>query len=184
MPLTRATRLSPWLSPAVEKRSIPLTQAAHMSNGSKVNCNKSGKACRLVLLAHEEGLRVEQGALHTAYPLGQLSRVFAGCSGGGELAAQGLHLRLEVVECAEEDGLGGHGELGGAELVLAVVREDHVLDQDEEPVREGCEGLRALAEHALRDADVADHLALEGVAEAGLPVELGHISIAQGMLRE
>ena len=83
-----------------------------------------------------------------------------------------LHLCFEVVKCAEQYGFGRHGELGGAELVFAVVREDHVLDENAELVGEWGEGLDFFAEHALGDADVADHLAFEGVAEAGLPAEL------------
>src|SRR5580704_15093623 len=51
------------------------------------------------------------------------------------------------------------------------MREDHMLDEDAKLVGEWGKNLDFFAEHALGDADVADHLALEGVGKTRLPGE-------------
>ena len=49
--------------------------------------------------------------------------------GSGELVPQHLHLGLEIVEHVQQQRLGGHRQLGRAELVLAVMAQNHVLHQ-------------------------------------------------------
>src|SRR5260221_328222 len=49
--------------------------------------------------------------------------------------AHALHLGIHVVEIVEQQRLGKLGQFGRAELVLAVVADDHVLDQRAEPRR-------------------------------------------------
>ena len=78
----------------------------------------------------EVGLGVEEGAFHGADPVGGLGGGAARGSGFCERVAEGLEFGFEVVEGAEQHGFGGHGKLGAAEFELAVVGEDHVLDQD------------------------------------------------------
>src|ERR1019366_5506917 len=70
----------------------------------------------------------------------------------------------------------GHGQFGRAELVLAVVAEDHVLDQHAQLLRETGQGGDLLAQHSLRDGDVSNHLAFEGVAEGGSPAQFAHLA--------
>ena len=79
---------------------------------------------------------VEEGAVHAADPLGGFGGGAAGGGGVGELVAEGLDFGFEVVEGGEQHGFGGHGELGAAEFELAVVGEDHVLDEEAEVLRE------------------------------------------------
>ena len=91
----------------------------------------------------EVGLGVEEGAVHAADPFGGFGGGAVGGLGVGELVAEGLEFGFEVVEGAEEHGLGGHGELGAAEFELAVVGEDHVLDEETELWWEGLRGGRS-----------------------------------------
>ncbi len=83
---------------------------------------------------------VEEGTVHAADPLGGFVGRAAGGGGGGELVAEGLEFGFEVVEGGEQHGLGGHGEFGAAEFELAVVGEDHVLDEEAEVWWEGARG--------------------------------------------
>ena len=52
-----------------------------------------------------------------------------------EFARHGLHLGVEIVEKVQHQRLGNHGQLGRAELQLAVMRQDHVQHQRLEPRR-------------------------------------------------
>ena len=92
----------------------------------------------------EVGLGVEEGAVHGADPVGGFGGGAAGGDGVSEGVAEGLEFGFEVVEGAEEHGLGGHGELGAAELELAVMGEDHVLDEETELGWEVLRGRREL----------------------------------------
>ena len=67
-------------------------------------------------------LRVEQLPLIEGPDLaGQLVWAFAFADALVELALHGLHLGVEVVEEVERQRFGNHGQLGRAELQLAVV---------------------------------------------------------------
>ena len=46
-----------------------------------------------------------------------------------KLRPHGLHLRIEIVEIVQHERFREHGQLGRAEIVLAVVADDEVLDQ-------------------------------------------------------
>ncbi len=77
----------------------------------------------------------------------------------------------------QRDRLGGHRHLGAAELERAVVADDHVLEPQEQLGRERLAGqvggLRDLvAEHLHAHDQVADELALVGVAEGAVVAEL------------
>lgn len=88
----------------------------------------------------EVGLGVEEGAVHGADPVGGFVGRAASGGGVGEGVAEDLEFGFEVVEGAEEHRLGCHGELGAAEFQLAVVCEDHVLDEQAELGRKGARG--------------------------------------------
>jgi hypothetical protein len=88
----------------------------------------------------EPGLGVEERAVHAADPFGGFAGGAVGGLGVGELVAEGLEFGFEVVQGAEQHGLGGHGKFGAAEFQLAVVGEDHVLDEETELRREGLRG--------------------------------------------
>ena len=84
----------------------------------------------LLLAFSQPTLGVEQLALIEGPDFaGQLVGAFAFADGFIELAGHGLHLGVEVVEEAEGQGFGNHGQLGRAELQLAVMAEDHVQHQ-------------------------------------------------------
>ena len=52
---------------------------------------------------------------------------FVVAGGAGQGYADGSELGVEIVEIVEDHGFANHGELGGTELVLAVVRDEQVL---------------------------------------------------------
>ena len=118
----------------------------------------------------QPGSRVEEGTFHGADPVASPRPDALPC-----VSAAAKALRRVCILASRSSSvfssrrLGGHGELGRAELVLAVMREDHVLDQDAELLGKGLKLADLLDQHALRDADVADELTLERVAEARLP---------------
>ncbi len=57
-----------------------------------------------------------------------------------------------------------------------MMREDHVLDQNAETLRKRGKVLQLLAQHALGDRDMPDHLAFERVMKVRLPAELAHLA--------
>src|SRR5271157_4930607 len=88
-----------------------------------------------------------------------------------EFALHGLHLGVEVVEEAEGQGFGNHGQLGGAELQLAMVRQNHVQDQSFEARREVGQAVDGALDQRCADVYVAQQDAFDGVIEAGFPGE-------------
>src|SRR3954453_6553622 len=66
---------------------------------------------------------------------GSPARVAAGVV--ADLAAEGVDLGVEVVQVMEGDGLERHRQLRAAELVRAVMADDHVLEPEQQVGREG-----------------------------------------------
>ena len=88
-----------------------------------------------------------------------------------DLAREGVELGVEVVEVMERDRLGGHRELRAAELVGAVVADDHMFEPEpqllrERRPREVRDPSELLAEDADPHDEVADELALVGVSKS------------------
>ena len=93
-----------------------------------------------------------------------------------ELGAHGFHLRVQIVQIMQHERLGEHGELGRAELVLAVVADDEVLDQDLERRGEAGNLLQLGVQQFELDDEVAQQLALGGVAERAGIAQLANLS--------
>ena len=82
-----------------------------------------------------------------------------------EMRPHGLHLGVEVVEVVQQDGLTEHGELRRAELVLAVMTDDEVLDQSLQFAGK-VRNLRNFGVHHFQlDHHVSKQLAAGGVRE-------------------
>src|ERR1017187_1612768 len=107
---------------------------------------------------------------------GQLVGAFAFTDRLIELALDGLHLGVQVVEEVEHQGFGNHGELGRTELQLAVVREDHVQDQQLEFGREVGQGVDGFFYERHAHLNVAQQAAFDGVLKADLPTQLADLA--------
>ena len=84
--------------------------------------------------------------------VGEVAAEDGGCglgAGGVDGGLGHVELGVEVVEDVDGDGFGGRGDLGGAELELAVVGEDDVVQDDEELFGDGCAGVGAGAGFVL-----------------------------------
>src|SRR4051812_49116140 len=84
-----------------------------------------------------------------------------------DLAGEGVDLGVEAVEVVQRDRLEGHRYLGAAELVGAVMADDHVLESKEQLARERLAGqvggaIDLGAEQLDAHDQVADELALVG----------------------
>src|ERR1700682_1671518 len=79
---------------------------------------------RRCVLGVQEGVEAEEFAAEGAAVGGPLG--FAGIDGGG--GADGGEFGIEVVHVVEGHGFADHGELWRAEFVLAVMADEHVLD--------------------------------------------------------
>src|ERR1700751_4510048 len=67
--------------------------------------------CFLVLIQGEKRRGIEQRAFERSDPIGHLARGATGRRVARELVTQGLHLRVDVVEVVQQNGLGNHGQL-------------------------------------------------------------------------
>ena len=72
--------------------------------------------------------------------------------------AHAFHLGIEVVEVMEKESLGEDGYLGRAEFQMAVMAEDHVLDEVPQLDGELRQSLQLLRQHTDGDGDVAEQL--------------------------
>ena len=71
-----------------------------------------------------------------------------------ELRPHGLHLRIKIVKIVQHERFGEHRQLGRAEIVLAVVADNQVLDQRLERIRK----LRHLLQLGLEHFQFDDHV--------------------------
>ncbi len=89
---------------------------------------------------------------------------FAGVD--GESGADGSEFGIEVVHVMEGHGLANHGELGRAEFVLAVMADEHMLDNGFQIWREIFNGVHGFRNGFQLDDDVTEELAFDGVADS------------------
>ena len=75
--------------------------------------------------ARQEFRGVQQGAAQRRIVTGPGALRF---SAALELGAHGFHLGIEVIEIVQHQRFGEHGQLGRAEIVLAMMADDQVLD--------------------------------------------------------
>ena len=92
-----------------------------------------------------------------------------------------MDLGVEVVQVVQGDRLGRHRQLRAAEFVGAVMAQDHVLEPQQQFGGERLAGQvrhlgRLLVQHLDADDEVADQLALVGVAENAVVAQLAHLA--------
>ena len=93
-----------------------------------------------------------------------------------ELRPHGFHLGIQIVQIVQHQRLGEHRQFGRAELVLAVMADDEVLDQYLE-LRRKVGNLRQLGVQQFQvDDQVAEQLPLGGVAERAGITQLANLS--------
>jgi len=95
---------------------------------------------------------------------------FAGVEREG--GAGSSKLGIEIVEIVEDEGLADHGELGGAEFVLAVMADKEMLDDGFEFWRETFDGVHGFINGFKFHDDVAEELSFDGVADGAVVAEL------------
>src|SRR5467141_3269442 len=98
-------------------------------------------------------------------PFGLAGVESEGGSGGGELG-------IEVVEIVEDEGFADHGELGGAEFVLAVMADEKMLDDRFQIGGETFDGVHGFRNGFKFHHAVAEELAFDGVADGAFVEEL------------
>jgi hypothetical protein len=136
-----------------------------------------GRAALLFLAFPQPALGIQQLPLiERPHLAGQLVRAFAFADRLIEFAGHGLHLGVQVVEEVQHQRLGNHGQLGRAELQLAVVRQNHVQHQRFQAG--GKPGRLSMVFSVSADAhlDVAQQRSFDGVLEADLPAEFAHLA--------
>src|SRR4029077_83060 len=88
---------------------------------------------------------------------------FAGVDGEG--GAGGGEFGIEVIEVVEDQGFADHGELGRAEIVLAVMADKEMLDDGFEFRRKTVDGVRGFGDSFNFHDDVPEELAFHGVGD-------------------
>ena len=87
-------------------------------------------------------------------------------------SARGGELGVEIVEIVEDQGFTDHGKLGRAEFVLAVMTDEEMLEDDFEIGRKAGDGVHGFVDGFEFHDDVAEELALYGVADGAVVAEL------------
>lgn len=85
-----------------------------------------------------------------------------------EDGAHGVHLRIEVVEMMQQEGFGKKRDLWRAEFQLAVVTDDHVLDENAELWRKIGEAFELICKEAHSEHDMTEQLSVTAVTEASI----------------
>src|SRR5882762_3312065 len=94
------------------------------------------------------------------------------------MGAHGLHLGIEIVEVMQHQRFRKHGKLGRAEVILAVMTNNEMLQQRFEFVRKSWDESNLGVQHFQLDDHVAEQLAPGGVrkrAVVGEFVDLAEI---------